>query len=340
MKKKTIYIVSKFGFDNIGGVERVNRYLYEILSKRYEVKVISKRKKTFRHGDWLFQSLYMSLSLFFKRNKIVIGTSWHSFLYPCDFSIHHGTTAGVIAAKCEEESLYKRRISRMEQISAKIARMNLAVSENCRNEMISFYGIKPEKIKVLNNFVNDSVFFPLKGSESEFGGGARPGTVRILFSGRLGARKGLEKLLELSRAIEETDGFELRIATVSGENNYLFQGLKKTSIQTGVKFEDMNAFYNSGDVFYFPSHYEGFSMATLEALCAGIPVIGSRYAVMPELEKYDFVKVTDSASIPELLSDIKKIVSENTSKKDMIHGIIKDDFGRNQYEKKLFDLIG
>ncbi|MBQ3669930.1 MAG: glycosyltransferase family 4 protein [Treponema sp.] len=340
MKKKTIYLVSKFGFENIGGVERVNYYLYEILSRRYTVKVVSRRKKPFCHGDWLFQSLYMSLQLFFRRNKIVIGTSWHSFLYPCDFSIHHGTTAGVIASKCEEDSLYKRRISKMEQISAKIAKMNIAVSENCRQEMISFYGIRPEKIMVLNNFVNDSVFFPLENAVGEREKAVASGNIRIIFSGRLGERKGIEKLIALSNLIEKKDGFELLIATVSGENNGFFAGNKKTIIKTGVPFSQMNEFYNSGDVFYFPSHYEGFSMATLEALCAGLPVVGSKYAVMPELRSYDFVAVTDSSDMEELLSVITKIVVNNTSKKALIHGIIKDDFGRSQYEKKLFDLIG
>ena len=31
MKKKTVYIVSKFGLENVGGVERVNSYLRDIL---------------------------------------------------------------------------------------------------------------------------------------------------------------------------------------------------------------------------------------------------------------------------------------------------------------------
>lgn len=333
--KKTVCLVSKFGIENVGGLERVNMYLHEILSKKYNVKLIQKRKKPFSHGDWLLQSLYMSMRLFFIPRKIVVGTSWHSFLYPCDFSIHHGTTAGVIASKCEEESLYKRRISKMEQISAKLARKVLAVSENCKDELINFYGIKPEKIIVLNNFVNDEAFFPIERNSDSVSG-----NIKIIFAGRLGERKGINKILELSNLIEKKEGFELHIATSTGEFNHLFQNNGKTFIRTGLSFSQMNEFYNSGDIFYFPTNYEGFSMATLESLSAGTPVIGTKYAVMPELQKYDFVKVTDSKDMEQLLEDMKHIVHSNASKRSLIHGIIKEDFGRNQYEKKIFDLIG
>ena len=331
---KKIYIVSKFGVENKGGLERVNFYLYEILSKKYDVRIIKKREKQFKHGDWLFQSLFMSLRLYFIPRKFTIGTSWHSFLYPCNISIHHGTTAGIIATKCEEESRYKRRIAKMEQISAKLARLNIAVSENCKEEMIRFYGIKPEKIFVLNNFVNDELFCPSNIQRDSK-------KIRILFSGRLEERKGLKNLIALSKLISGSEKFELHIAAINTEHNHFFDGDKNTFIKIGLPFDKMPEFYNSGDIFYFPTQYEGFSMATLEALSCGIPVIGSKYAVMPELQGYGFTKVIDlNSQIREnLLMEIEKIVAENKNKKFEIHATIKRDFGRMQYEKKLFELI-
>ena len=331
MKKyTTIYLASKNGILNTGGLERVNSYIYSLLSSYYPVKIISRRKKAFRHGDWLFQSIYISLKLFLAVNKFVIGTSWHSFLYPCDISFHHGTTAGILHNKCEPENIYKKRIAKMEKISAILAKKNIAVSENTKDELVKFYHIPESKILVLNNFVDDTLFIPASKKHS---------SIRILFSGRLEERKGLGKLLELSEYIEHCPGFELYIATVTNTNNNLFTNNSKTHILTGIKFDEMPDFYQNGDILYFPTLYEGFSMATLEALSCGLPVIGTKYAVMPELQKYDFTRVTDSSDMKELTICMQELVKNYSPQKYKIHEIIKNDFGKEQYKRKLLSLI-
>ena len=58
---KTIYIASIHGIENKGGLERVCQYLYEILSEHYKVKIIKGRDKPYKHGNWLLQSLFISL---------------------------------------------------------------------------------------------------------------------------------------------------------------------------------------------------------------------------------------------------------------------------------------
>ncbi|MCK9169269.1 MAG: glycosyltransferase family 4 protein [Treponema sp.] len=331
MKKTTVYLASKNGILNAGGLERVNLYIYTLLSAYYPVEIVRKREKPFKHGDWLLQSLYISLKLFFKKNKFVIGTSWHSFLYPCNLTFHHGTTAGILYNKCEPVNLYKKRIAAMEKISAILAKKNIAVSENTKDELIKFYHIPESKITVLNNFVDDSVFVP-KITQNHI-------PVHVIFAGRLETRKGLDKLIELSKYIESYSGFELYIATVTGTNNILFSNNKHTHVYTGIKFGDMPEFYQNGDILYFPTFYEGFSMATLEALSCGLPVIGSKYAVMPELQKYDFVQVTDSSDMKQLTENIQTLVNKNFLRKEEIHKIIKRDFGKEKYKEKLLSLI-
>lgn len=328
---KTIYLASIHGIDNSGGLERVNQYIYEILSKKYSVKVISGRIPDFKHGNWLLQSVYISLKLFFKINKIVIGNSWHSFLYPCDYSIHHGTLKGIMI-HTNDVSLYKKRISMMEKISSFTAKKVIAVGENVKDELIEFYHVNKKKIIVLNNFVDDTIFYPKYNCRKN-------NKIIILFSGRLEERKGLNFLLVLSKFIEKSDEFELHIATNSENNKNLFENNKNVKIYTALSPSKMCDFYNEGDIFYFPTQYEGFSMATLESLSCGIPVIGSEWAIGREIRDYDFARIVTIKNTKELLSSIVDCVNKYRDKKEEIHNQIKIRFGKKQYERRLLNLI-
>ena len=103
----------------------------------------------------------------------------------------------------------------------------------------------------------------------------------------------------------------------------------------------MPNFYNSGDVFYFPTQYEGFSMATLESLCCGIPVVGTKWAIGKELRDYDFTKVIETADCATILNHIKNVYEKyNTfSTRTEIHKTIVAKFGREQYEQRVLELV-
>lgn len=51
----------------------------------------------------------------------------------------------------------------------------------------------------------------------------------------------------------------------------------------GVSFDDLVTLYQAADVFLFPSVYEGFGLPVLEAMAAGVPVITTAQAAIPEL---------------------------------------------------------
>jgi glycosyltransferase involved in cell wall biosynthesis len=157
---KKIVIVSLYGITNAGGVERVCYYLYEILSKKYPVQLVTKLNIKFGKFDTLLQPILMSIRLCFIRNKIVFSNSWQSFLYPVDFCVHHGTTKGFTMKIPETETFGSTIISLMEKISCKTARRIIAVSNSAARELMSLYGADPEKITILNNFVDEHLFYP------------------------------------------------------------------------------------------------------------------------------------------------------------------------------------
>jgi len=163
--------------------------------------------------------------------------------------------------------------------------------------------------------------------------------ITILFSGRLEHRKGLSDIKALSDYLETRDGYCLRIACNNKDNTALFAGNKKTRVFTALTLEQMPAFYRSGDIFYFPTKYEGFSMATLEALSCGLPVIGTAFAIPEELRGYDCTAIVEPASPEELLPHISALVEKCRTRRDEIHEQVARDFGRGQYEGKLLALL-
>jgi glycosyltransferase involved in cell wall biosynthesis len=327
-----IIIVSFNGIDNSGGVERVSYYLHEILREKYPVQILTRTPFSFGKFDILFQPIIASLRLFFIQSKLVIANSYQAFLYPADIVIAHGTFKGNYMRIKPKKLLGSKVIAFMEKVAAMLAKQVLAVGINCKNELIDFYNIPGSKIGILHNFADETIFFPYKHKANE---------VTILFCGRLEEGKGLHYLIALSEYIETIDGFKLRIATNNSTNGKYFIGKHNTEVLISLSLPDMPEFYNSGSVLFFPTLYEGFSMATLEALACGIPVIGSDFAIPEELRGYDFCKnVTQKLNDPEyIVNSAGELSKRYAGKRDMIHEVIIKDFGKDQYKNKLFSYI-
>jgi Glycosyltransferase len=331
---KTIIIASLNGIENAGGLERITYYIYEILRPDFRVKIIKRLPVSFGKFNFIFQPLILSIRLFFIPNKIVISNSWHSFMFPADLSIHHGTMRGV---QIFTQS-YSRRsglIAKMEALSARTAKKILAVSQNCKQELARYYSVNPDKIAVLNNFVDESIFYPCQDYQ------AKSTRTRIIFAGSLCKRKGLPHLIALAKKIETERDFEFIIASNDKPEAENFRGLTNTRVISGLNLNDMPSFYNSGDILFFPTHYEGFSMSTLEALACGIPVAGTSFAIPEELRDYDFCKdITENLDDMDfVLKQMKSLSDKYASQRQLIHDTVVGRFGKDQYRQTLLEYV-
>lgn len=336
MKNKNgIYIISMNGVSNAGGVEKVSYYLNEILSEKYDVKFITKSKLNFGKLNNLIHPILISLKLFFKHDRLIIANSWHCFLYPADISIHHGTSKGIME-KTGEKNLPLKIMAWMEKVSAKKAKSIIAVSENCKQELISYYGISESKIKVINNFVQDSVFYPSEDNK-------KSDEINVCFSGALCYKKGIDVLKNLTQYLENHElpkNIKFNIATNFDRNTEDFKNLKKTTLQIGLNSSQMQEFYRKNDILFFPTRYEGFSMAALEAVSSGLCLIGSDFAVTPEFINYPFcMQINTNTPIEDIVNGIIRLFGVFYNKKQEIHEQIKKDFGTEQYKQKLFSYI-
>lgn len=331
MGKKRIAIVSIFGNESEGGVERVVYYLKELLQGQFDVEILS-MKRSYGKLNLFIYPVWLSLRLFLRKRDVVISQAWHSWLYPADFVISHGTTKESVKQVPEEKTPGSVMIMLMEKLSVHRSRRVWAVSSHCKKELVRQYGVSPDKITVFNNFVDEDIFYPMDDTRAD-------NKIILLFAGRLSKRKGLERLLKVSKYIEHLDDCELHIACNDSSHVSLFDKFHNTKIRTGLSLDKMNEFYNSGDILYFPTRYEGFSMVTLEALSSGLPVIGTGFAVPEELRKYPYVRIYEGEKAAEVVWIAREMKHSSKNKRNEIHQVIARDFGKSQYKKKLLKQV-
>lgn len=134
-----------------------------------------------------------------------------------------------------------------------------------RDSIIRLYGVEPQVVRVIPNYVERGKFRPAPNPKSR----------RICFIGRLVEQKNLFSLL---KAVEGLDA-EL---TIVGDG-HLRDSLEEESRRLGISasfpgrlpHEKLPGIMNSSAMFVLPSHYEGHPKALIEAMASGLPVIGT-----------------------------------------------------------------
>lgn len=160
----------------------------------------------------------------------------------------------------------------------------LAVSREIAGELVDRLGWPAEKVEVVYNAVDvERVAVPAPpGLREQLGGSeTRP---LVLTPARLDAQKGHETLLEAAAEVPEA------MFVLAGEGP-LRAELEARAVELGVgdrvqflgRREDVPALLAACDVFALPSLYEGSSLAVLEAMAAGIPVVSSAIGGTEEL---------------------------------------------------------
>jgi UDP-glucose:(heptosyl)LPS alpha-1,3-glucosyltransferase len=193
----------------------------------------------------------------------------------------------------------------------------IANSRAGKAEIVRLYGVDPEKIHVVYNGI-DAASFPLEQREEYREGLAREyglaGELRILYVGSGFARKGVPALVEAAALLQIP--FTLFVVG-KGRAGALQRRVKRLAPSGRVVFtgpvRDVERFYLGCDLFVFPTLYDPFSNATLEAMACGLPVITSRFNGVAELieeGKSGFV-LADPLDAGEIARCITELGEEN-----------------------------
>lgn len=170
----------------------------------------------------------------------------------------------------------------------------ITVSEFSKQELIKYLGIRSDKIVVMPNGVDFSLYHP-NYEEKEVAKIKKKYSIEgkyFLYLGTLEPRKNIERLiLAYAKLIRETN--EVPKLVLAGRKgwmyNSIFETVKTLKLENNVIFtgyieaKDTPILMKGAEIFLFPSLYEGFGMPPLEAMACGTPVLVSNVSSLPEI---------------------------------------------------------
>lgn len=164
---------------------------------------------------------------------------------------------------------------------SKALRAVIANSERGKEEIIRHFGVSENRISVVYNGL-DLSRFPMEGKgeargrfRNRFGMGEDE--TAFLFVGSGFARKGVGTLVRAARRLAEKERpFRVVIAGKGNPGPYLREaGAARDRLVFCGPVRGIEQYFLGADVFVFPTVYDPFSNACLEAMASGLPVITS-----------------------------------------------------------------
>ena len=174
-------------------------------------------------------------------------------------------------------------LPKLEKISIEQSKCVVPNSSMVKLEVLEQYKISCEKIHVIHNGYDPSVYYPLR-TEARLKLRSKLGMdnndLNLLFAGSGWERKGLRSALRLlSLIVPKTKRVKLWIAG-NGNVNKFRNVAKGFGVNKSITFlgevENIASFYQTSDFLILPTKYDPFSNGCLEALASGCPFITSK----------------------------------------------------------------
>jgi glycosyltransferase involved in cell wall biosynthesis len=198
---------------------------------------------------------------------------------------------GVIAEELQHERGAIRRLlwslSRLERINARRAPLVITTSDYCRRQIARHYGVPGAGVRL----VPEGIDLPRWRARLDAPGGPVRDGRTILCVARQYPRKHVADLLRAFAALRPRAP-DARLAIVGDGPEH--QPLRALAAQLGlgpeVRFlggipddDEVVAWYRRSAIFCLPSVQEGFGIVFLEAMAAGLPIVATTAAAVPEV---------------------------------------------------------
>ncbi|MFL6353282.1 MAG: glycosyltransferase family 4 protein [Bryobacteraceae bacterium] len=256
------------------GPHGIGRFAREVLSRLPGHTQLENGPKVFSPAD----SFWLTYQIITKRPRVFFSPGFNPPLIcpaPLVFTIHDLIQIQVPEVSTVDKLLYYRAVLRP---AARRAYRVLTVSNFCRDEIITWCGLPPDRVVNVGNGVGP-VFRPA-GPKYE------PGFPYMLYVGSQRAHKNLHRLVQAFRKID----FPQVCLLVTGVATPEFRrSIEEAGVTDRVRFlgcvpdDQLAATYRGAMLLVLPSVSEGFGLPPLEAMACGTPVVVSRCTAPPEV---------------------------------------------------------
>jgi glycosyltransferase involved in cell wall biosynthesis len=198
----------------------------------------------------------------------------------------------------------------LERAAVKHASRILLLSDFSRSILLTDYPAAAAKARRVLGGVDVRLFAPGDGvTAARHRLGVRSNVPLLLTARRLEPRMGLDRLLIAAQALMRSRDLVLVIVGKGSIGDRLHRLSSDLGIGDRVRFvgqvseDELRDWYRAADLFVLPTvAYEGFGMATLEALASGTPVVGTPVGATPELLRPLDPRFVTHDSEPEALA--------------------------------------
>jgi len=227
----------------------------------------------------------------------------------------------------------------------------IAVSQNTKNDIIEFFNIPEEKVKVVYSGVDEKykkldlgldVFEKVKTKY-------RLPAKFILYLGNIEPRKNIESIIfAYDRFCEKNLNNDLELVIAGGtgwKNKSIFQILNKIKNNDKIHFIgyvdelDKVFLYNLSDIFIYVSFYEGFGFPPIEAMFCGVPTIVANNSSLPEIVTTNSLMI-NADNITEIEQAITLLNSDYKLKENLIKkGLINNKYNWETTARETLNII-
>jgi glycosyltransferase involved in cell wall biosynthesis len=202
---------------------------------------------------------------------------------------------------------YDRRMRRYARRAARNASCIFAISESVKEEVLELYPVDPQRVVVLPNGYDQSMFYRNEVSRTEllarFDLQCYQNTPIITFAGKISKTKGIDYLLRANKIIQKQREAAIVVFGAGDLEDVLAGGSSEAYEMKNVVMmghqtpEVLAAFHNIARLSVLPSRSEGFGIAALEAMGCGLPMVASRTGGLGKLVVGGLVPIGDYREI-------------------------------------------
>lgn len=212
-----------------------------------------------------------------------------------------------VALEYGNDSDAARNVYKLERRYYRAADAAVVTESSMKDFIVERHGIPAERVRVIPNYVDTELFAPTHNKSDD--------GRTICFVGRLTTQKNLTALFE---ALKDLD-IRLRLAG-GGEDRAKLEALAEefglnVEFLGNVPHANLPALFASSTLFILPSLWEGNPKALLEAMAAGMPVIGCRSPGIENIISNGDNGLLCGTTAPEIRDVVQQLLSDRELQK-------------------------